>query len=121
MKIINRSVLYFFFLLIGACVSYTDPIVKDLDKSQYAIVLIDISIKVEEINERRVPLNWLAPIDKLSLPPGEHTFKIVWDNVNIRTKSITMKQYLEPGKTYNLIRTVNNKNSTWSFQFNEQL
>lgn len=117
---INRVVLFFFSLLIGACVSYTHPTVKSLDGSQYAVVLIDISINVEEINGEKVPLNWLTSIDKLNLPPGEHTFKIIWDDVYIRTKAITMKQDLEPGKTYKLIRTVNKKNSTWSFQFNEQ-
>lgn len=102
------------FTLVG-CISYTDPSVKNLNEDQYAVIYLDISLNVVELDGKKVPLNWLTSIDELKLTPGKHSFKIIWDNVDIKTTPTNFDFELEAGAKYDLYRITNTENHTWSY------
>lgn len=119
-KVLTTLFLLSFFILKG-CISYTDSRVKGLDASQTVTINLDISLKVLEIDGKKGPPNWLTAVDELKLPPGKHTFKIIWDNVDYKTTPITFEANLEPGETYDLHRTMDFENKTWSFKLEKAM
>ena len=101
-------------LFLVACISYTDPRVKNMEPSQVAVVELDISLNVLEIDGQKGPPNWLTSVDELKLPPGKHSLKVIWDNINIKTQPLTISVELEPGQRYYLFRVMDIERGTWS-------